>query len=396
MHHPAPRPRLSLLGAAALAALLTIAPAPLRADKVTLKTGETLEGTVIRENEAEIVLEYAVSASIIDEKTIPRSEIATLDKTPKDAVDYARIRGIKPGPNSHSATGYDGLTSQLAAFLAKHPKSDHTAEVRTTLTELIKERERVKLGDIKWNNRWYTPEEIEQEQYQINAFKVYQAMRDQASRGDFVGALNTFDRLETAYPGSRSYPDAVELAQTLVQRLNVEIDRVLPIVKHQNEQFEANIILLKEHDKALTLAARKQEIANAEAAMAAASKARLKWPPLLPIIPKSPEDLRRILPKETERLRTLNVADMRASIAAAESIPAALAAKDGVAAEDRLNNARTLWAANEMVTRQAPAVAALKAELAAAAAAEEAARKAEEEAPAKKGKKGAQTAQAAE
>ena len=51
-----------------------------RADVVVLKGGEKIEGRITSETPAEVRIEVKVSASIVDERVIPRADVASSGK----------------------------------------------------------------------------------------------------------------------------------------------------------------------------------------------------------------------------------------------------------------------------------------------------------------------------
>ncbi|MEC7222883.1 MAG: hypothetical protein VXW02_01300, partial [Verrucomicrobiota bacterium] len=56
----------------------------LSADSITLKNGTVLEGKIVEENPQSITIEYKVTKSINDLKTVNRSDIAKIEKEPED------------------------------------------------------------------------------------------------------------------------------------------------------------------------------------------------------------------------------------------------------------------------------------------------------------------------
>src|SRR2546422_5610697 len=86
------------------------------ADIVTLKSGEKIEGKILNETATEITIEFKVSASISDQRTVPKSDIASVEKPKPDEVLYQTLKNLKPGPNSFRPDAYDTIVAQLKAF----------------------------------------------------------------------------------------------------------------------------------------------------------------------------------------------------------------------------------------------------------------------------------------
>ena len=336
--------------------ILLATPVLTHADTVTLKSGEALEGKVLSETDQEIVMDVTVAAGITDQKTLARSDVQTVEKTPPDEIAYQAIKGCQIEAHSLPASSYVAIVKSLEAFLKTYPQSARTGEVQEKLNAFKEEQERVKAKNIKWDNRWYTPEEFEKNKNLLHAQMHLAAMREQVARRDFVSALNTFDQIEKTHAGSAALPDAIELAQNVIRLLTIEMDRAVAIAKNQESQFNNGIVLVPEPQKSQMIATRQGQIAAAEAAVAAAERSGIKWKPFLPIASKSADALKATLAAEGPRLEALPVAAMRTSIASLKSAEAALKEENLAGAEVKLKEAETLWSQNEQI-------AALKAEI---------------------------------
>jgi len=81
--------------------LALITPATLsRAETVTLSTGETVEGKILSETNEQITIEAKVSASITDERVIPKKDILKIQKTDPEIGAFNAIKNIKLNPQS--------------------------------------------------------------------------------------------------------------------------------------------------------------------------------------------------------------------------------------------------------------------------------------------------------
>ncbi|MDD5349156.1 MAG: hypothetical protein PHQ12_02990 [Chthoniobacteraceae bacterium] len=319
------------------------------ADTVILKSGETLNGTIVSETDQQIVMNVTISSGIVDEKTIAKGDVQSVSKTTPDEIAYAGIREYKPETHSLQPTAYPSILKALEGFLKTYPTSARAAEVKKNLEGLKQEQARVKAGELKWDDRWYTAQEAEKNKYQLGGLMTLSNMRDQAANRDFIGALNTFAQIEKYFPGSSAYPDAVELAQNMMRIAAMDMVAIQNKTKAQETQFNNGILLVPEPQKSQMLAARRSQIAAAEAAMAAAEKGDLKWKPLLPLAPKSFESLKTMLSTEAPRLEKLSVPNMRSSLAATKAAEEALQANQREEVEAKLKEAQALWADNAQI-----------------------------------------------
>ncbi|HWL51442.1 MAG TPA: PTPDL family protein [Chthoniobacteraceae bacterium] len=343
-----------------LGSILAATLLPLKADTLRLHSGEEYEGTVIRESDTEVVFEHVVGNGIIDQQVFPREEVKNISKVSRDERSYERIRGYKPGPDSFTPQQYEHLMNGIRAFIGRFPNSPHIKEAKENLEALRAEKAKAAEGLVKWRGKWHTAEEAAVHQYQISAHRLYMRMKELARR-DAVKALNTFDQIEKNYPNSRAFPEAAELALSLIPALSAQAERALPALKLKEQRFQEGIVLLTEPKKSQVLNARTKENAAAEAAFAAAGSS--KWKPLLPNLEKSITSVKATCDTELVRLKALPIDQLKASIVNADEASREVAAKNLEKAEARLEEAREQWANNELLSRLDTDVASLKEEL---------------------------------
>lgn len=319
-----------------------------RADSVTLTSGEKLEGTIKSDTDAGVTMEVRVTAGITDERTIPRAEIAKVEKAAPDELAYAEIKGIRTDPQtSFPAETYEHYIFALKGFQTKYPASPHFADVQHTLDDLQREKERVAAGEVKFLGRWLSKEEAEKRGVQIQAAAQFAAMKEQAARNDVMGALLTFDALEKTRSNTRAYPDAVDLARQLLPRLQAMLAAGVKAFNFQQTEFQKELALQAEPQKSDLLNAYKREQAQFDAALATAAKNGSKWPPFLPRSAKSLTAVGQTAATEITRLSTIPTQKMRESIARVDQARAALDSRDLARAEPLLKEAATLWPQNE-------------------------------------------------
>lgn len=322
---------------------------PLRADTVTLKSGEVLNGTVVSETDQEILMDVTVGSGITDQKKIARTDVATVTKTAEDEMAYAPLKNLAIGPRSLTPAGYDAMIKPLEGFLARYPQSAHAADVKARLEAFKGEQAKVKAGSLKWNNRWYTPAEIEKNKAVLGSEMLWATMKDQAARRDFIGALNSFDTFEKTYPTSRLFPDAADLAMAQMRVAASEMERIRANAKYQDEQFNRGLLAVDEAERIRMANARKAQVAASEAQLAAAEKAQVKWKPVLPLAPKSLEMLKTTLTSEAPRVGKIPVEAMRKSLAATDDAAVAAKARKITEANAKLREAQTLWKDNAQI-----------------------------------------------
>lgn len=346
--------------------LVTLAAlASARADTVILKSGDRIEGKITSETDAEVHVEIKVSPVITDEKIIAREDIAKIEKETAESIAYNELKGIGAGLTSLSLAQYDERMLTLKTFLEKNPDSPHTADIQAKLEALRLEKARVEEGQFKMGGTWIRKEEVEKRRYQIQAELMYNSLRDLAGRGDLIGALNTFDRIEKDYSGARIFPDAVDLARQLVAVLGQDLDRRLANLKRELEEQAKGIELQSEPQKSESKAALVREQERYEQIMADAEGSDAKWKPLLPRSDKSLKALKTIATAETRRLGTQKVEKMRDSVRHSDKAAEAIESRAADTAAEELKEAQKLWGNNESVSYLTSQLATLRLELAA-------------------------------
>ncbi len=337
------------------------------ADTVILKNGEKLDGKITAETATEITVEYHETPSILETKTVKKTDIDKVEKEQPDEIAYLALKGTQPGPNSLPGTSYSQVLRPLQAFLVQYPKSAHAAEVSKTVEAFQADQKRVDSGELKFNNRWLSKEEAEKERVQLTGQALLGSMQDQSRRGDYIGALNTFDQFEKAAPGAKAYADAVDLAKQGATSLKGKADSMLANAKVHNAQRDKDMQLLSAAERAATVAAVNRQTAQENAAVEAANKAGSAWPPLLPNNEKVLADISSKAAEAKSKYTAIPIADIRKSIALSEGAREKIAKGDVDGATAALQQAQQLWSSNEMVARltsdlkDAPAKAAAEA-----------------------------------
>jgi len=334
----------------------------LRADTITLKTGEKIIGTIKAETDTEVTIDVPVSDSITDERVIQKQDIAKEDKEQPDAIAYKQLIQVQPNPEfSYSSQTYGQILASLNAFETTYPNSAYLQEIKSLAAQFEDEKQRVDAGEFKYMGHWLTKDEVASRQDQITALGYYERMQQLAAAGDLVGAMQTFAAIEAAYPNTRGYVAAVSLAQQVLPRLEEDLDARMDSAKNEAVQLENTINFTAEPEKThLKQEAQEQEDGDT-AQVQAAQKSGQKWVPLIPRSQLSISTLQSIAAGEAGRLGSMKVADMAASLEKSDAAANAIDAHDYKQAADLLKEAAQLWNANgevQYLSGELPAVTA--------------------------------------
>jgi len=319
-----------------------------RADSVTLTTGETISGTIKVETPTEVTIDIPVSASITDERVIQKAEISKIERQTPDEIAYKQLILIQPNSAlSYSSQTYDQILASFAAFEAKYPQSPYLPEIQKLAALFQEEKKHVDAGEIKYLGDWLTRDQAARRQVQIMALQYYGTMQQEATAGNLVPAMQTFEVIEKNYSATRSYPAAVTLAQQICARLQQDLVVRMQDVLADQDQLKKTIAFTAEPEKSNIIAAAKAEQDRDTAVVNAASKSGSKWVPLIPRCALSISTLQGTAASEATRLASIPVETMNESIAKVDAAREAMADGDLKGADALLKAATALWAQNE-------------------------------------------------
>lgn len=319
------------------------------ADIITLKDGEKVEGKILSENETELVVEIQETASIKDERIIARADVEKVEKASPEETTWKVIKAYNIGTDSLPQTHYEQMIAALKAFASAYPESPNTPEAKAKTDRLQEELDRVTRGEIKLGNKWLTKDELARERVQITAQVLFNNMKSQYSAGQLTDAMNTFDRMEKTTPGTRVYPEAVELARKVMPLIKDAATRELDLQKAREAEFRKRVQMAEGAEKQKL----RKDADGIRTRLEANLKqfSNLKWYPLKPSNQDTLYRLISLSGTEIQRLSYLKLDNMRISIAHTKRATEAIKAKDFETAEKALKDAEMEWVENEQIAR---------------------------------------------
>ena len=172
----------------------------LSADSIKLKNGTVLEGKIVEETTESITIEYKVTKSINDIKTVKRSDVLEIQKESEDEKAFKKLNGILPTDDLLNAEEYDEIINgPLTEFLNNFPASKHKGKVQEVVDELKKEKALIESGSVKLNGNWISPEEAAKDNYNHSARIVFARMQTMSKKGNFQEAFNYFEELQNKF-----------------------------------------------------------------------------------------------------------------------------------------------------------------------------------------------------
>jgi hypothetical protein len=140
-------------------------PASLRADTLTLKSGDVLEGQIVSETETQIEIEVSLyHGTIFSRRAVDKSDIQSIVReTPEQKQEkeaYAALAKYTLDPNQElTKDQYEAGIAAFEKFQAKFTNSAATAEIKQRLVDWQAEASNVASGKVKFASAWMTPEE---------------------------------------------------------------------------------------------------------------------------------------------------------------------------------------------------------------------------------------------
>jgi len=282
------------------------------ADIIVLKTGETIDCTILSETDTTLTYKYMLTPKIPDTKTIQKSEIKELTRFTPAQVQWKEknLDGILPTADLMSASDYElVIQDTLRTFVAKFPSSPEAEKAKGMIATLSDEKTKVLSGEVKMGGKWLDAATAKRESYNIEAYRLRREMKakmedltnDQILPKE-IGALRKFDDLRTNYPASLQYLEAISEAMEILDSYEKRLTAMVldyPVLKEQRQKSAANDPVAKE--------AIEQEERNFKAVMDSQLKAKLKWRDVSKFDLNSIKAAQALVAKEKQELRSVNV-----------------------------------------------------------------------------------------
>jgi hypothetical protein len=299
-----------------LLALALAAPSSLlRADIVTLKDGKKLEGTILEERPDGVFMKYKVTAKIMDEKFIPKAEIADggILKEKPEEIEIKELRKLLPTADLLTAEKYEQLIQdRLRPFVNRYPGTKEADEIKKMIDELQAEKEKVVAGGMKMEGRWLSPQDARAEKYNVDAYTLRVAMNEKAAAGDYSAALREFDAMSDKrkfHFTSVHYPKAVEEALAIMMTYDAKLSQMIkdqPVLQKQRDENQKRLI---EPDLSRAKAAVDREVQEA-AARFDVEKKESKWVTPYKYDLKRLQELQKNVFSEKTKLQKIDVAQI--------------------------------------------------------------------------------------
>ena len=286
--------------------VLSAAIAP--ADTIKLKDGKSLDGTIIAEDASSVTIKTIVVGKITDNKIVPRADIASIvKKTPEDDAADA-VKKLLPSEDFLQPSAYNKLIAEGPdKFLATYPNSKYRAEILAVKKTLTEEQAQTRRSMRKVDGKWLNGDELQANDYNIQALKIFREMEKAIAADDFRGALDAFVRLEAIGKFSLSYPKAIEAARKVLEQYSGSLAAAIKAVPAELKNADARLANMNPADLAAAKAEREKLKKEFIAKLAEEKKNKVRFTSTLETDASSLTEAQRQVDTETKRLATLNV-----------------------------------------------------------------------------------------
>ena len=192
-------------------------PAPLKADTLTLKSGDVLEGQIVSETETQIEIRVSLyRGTIFSRRQVDKSDIQSIVheslEQKQEKAAYASLAKYTLNPNQElTKDQYAAGIAAFEKFQAKFTNSAAAAEINKSLVDWRAEATNVASGKVKFASAWMTPEEKKVQAAQETLQSLKSQLADlQVQRAKLAATIATTQTKLTAAQGGAAPSPAGE------------------------------------------------------------------------------------------------------------------------------------------------------------------------------------------
>lgn len=288
--------------------LLAIASAA--ADTFELKDGTKLEGTILKEDGSDYLIQVQVTKSIKEERRIPKANVVNRVAEKKDETEFVELAKLVPAPELQTAAAYQAQMSKVEGFIKKYPESPKRQEALKVLSVLEKEFDVVEAGGVKFHGKLISAADRQPKAYALDAGIQAATMKAAADQGDLLNALRAWSKLETGFQGSSAYRDSIPFAVKIMKSQLATVSTTLAGFDARTKERADGLAAMSSSDRNLSNAAIKEQQDAYMARLEKDKAAGIKWPALDPYVKAPLEETKRTLETEIRRLESTNASQL--------------------------------------------------------------------------------------
>ncbi|MEI6606854.1 MAG: PTPDL family protein [Verrucomicrobiota bacterium] len=270
----------------------------------TLKDKTVLKGEVIRIQGDSYVIEYQVTPSIKDLKTVPKADIVKIVTDKPDAKAYELIAKLTPTPDFLTAEEYHQRLAAVQAFLTKFPKGSMVKEANAILKTLSDESAEVSAGGRKVGGLIIKAGEYRANAFDLDARVLETKIRNAAKNAQSLTVLRVFSELDKDFQSAVCYREVLPVVVRALQTLRSQIDASLKTFDARMDKRNAELEAMPPADREATKRAIEGESAKWEKLYQLEKAAAHTWVTPNPDHKQSLDDDLALADSELQRLTT--------------------------------------------------------------------------------------------
>jgi hypothetical protein len=198
----------------------------LMADVLVMKSGEQLECLVLAEDAASYRVEVRVSASIRDERLIPKDKVLDIKRAAMATEAFQEISKYVPTPDLLTLQDYERRMHEVEKFINDTSSSPHTDQAKAMLATLRQEANELLVGATKIHGRMVSAEDFSLDAFDMDARVAEIRIRRLIEAGAFVQALRAFEDFERDFAQSEVLKSLLPTMKQVVRAFASELEEM--------------------------------------------------------------------------------------------------------------------------------------------------------------------------
>lgn len=198
----------------------------LMADVLVMNSGERLDCRVLSEDETSYRVEVKVSASIRDERSVPKDKVREVKRVAVVPDAFQKISKYVPTPDLLTLHDYERRMREVEKFIDSTSASSHVDEARLILAKLKQEANEVLAGAMKIHGKMVSAEDYRLDAYDMDARVAEIRIRRLVEAGAYVQALRAYESFEKDFAQSEVRKNLLPRMRQVVQAFASELEEM--------------------------------------------------------------------------------------------------------------------------------------------------------------------------
>lgn len=247
------------------------------ADTIVLKSGKSIEGSIVREDAENYYIDVNVTKSIKEEKPVAKADVLSIEKDSEDTKAFAAISGLTPTPDLLEEDAYAARIAKIEEFIVAYPDSSFKKPAEKMVEELKGEMEIIAAGGAKIEGLMILPDDYAANAYAFDEEVAAKHIHDAVSRRDFLSALRLFEDYEASFSQAAGRAVVVDKIKQVLAAYGASLSQNLDSFDKRMEMRATGLERMSPEDRAQTQKALDEQHAALEAKFAEEKAAKEMW-----------------------------------------------------------------------------------------------------------------------